>query len=168
MKNIELKVILRDPETVIRRLKKIRARFIGKLAQADTYFNCRKGRLKLREINRKSFELIYYKRPDTKSSKVCDYQVLPIESSQKENIKLLLSKALGTRIAVTKVRNLWLKKNTRIHLDKVRNLGNYLELETVVKKGILNAKKEQQDVIELLGISKAKKVDVSYGDLLLK
>lgn len=168
MKNIELKIVLSDPKAVINELKKAKAKFSGKLIQTDTYYNCRKGRLKLREINRKSFELIYYERPDTKKSKVSGYQVLPIRISQLKNIKHILNRALGEKIIKKKERNLWLYKNTRIHIDKVKNLGNYLELETVVKKGISIAKKEHQEIINLIGISNAKKIDVSYSDLLLK
>lgn len=168
MKNIELKIVLSNPEAVILNLKTIKARFIGKIKQIDIYYNCQKGRLKLREINGKSSELIFYQRPDTKKSKVSDYQVLPIKISQVKNIKHILSQAMGEKIIVKKERNLWLYKNTRIHIDKVKNIGNYLELETVVKKGILSAKKEHQEVIDLLGISKTKKIDVSYSDLLLK
>jgi adenylate cyclase, class 2 len=168
MKNIELKIALPDSKAVIRNLKNIKAKFSGELNQIDTYYNCKKGRLKLREINKKNFELVYYERPDTKKSKVSDFQVLPIKSSQLKNIKSILSRALGEKVIVKKTRNLWLYKNTRIHIDKVRNLGNYLELETVVRKGIPNAKKEHQEVINLLGIANAKKINVSYNDLLLK
>jgi len=168
MKNIELKIILSNPKTIIRKLRVAKARFAGKLDQVDTYYNSQKGRLKLREINKKIFELIYYERPDTKRSKISNYKVVPIKRNFLTQIKNVLMKTFGKKVIVKKERNLWLHKNTRIHIDKVRDLGNYLELETVVKKGISSAKKEQQEIINLLGINEAKKIDVSYSDLLLK
>lgn len=168
MKNIELKIVLPNSKAVIRNLKNIKAQFIEKLNQTDTYFNCQSGRLKLREANSKKFELVYYRRPDIKKSKVSDYQVLSINKNQLEGIKYIFSQAYGERVIVKKERNLWLYKNTRIHIDKVKNLGNYLELETVIKKGLLSAKKEHKEIIDLLRINNAKKVDVSYSDLLLK
>jgi predicted adenylyl cyclase CyaB len=166
MKNIELKITLAEPKSILSKLKFIKARFAGKLSQVDTYYNCQNGLLKIREINGKNFELIFYKRPNTKKSKISDYQVLPLDKSQLAKTKYILNGAFGEKVIVKKKRSLWLYKNTRIHIDKVNNLGSYLELETVVKKSIADAKKEHQQLIKKLDIENAKKVDISYSDLL--
>jgi len=168
MKNIELKIILDDFLEITKILKKSGAQFKGRLAQIDTYFNCKKGRLKLREINRKNFELIFYQRPDKQSSRLSNYQIAEFKKDQAQNIKLVLSESLGVLVAVKKKRNLWIYKNTRIHLDIVEKLGHFLELETVVRGNSLkNARNEHAEVINLLRIDKCKKISTSYSNLLL-
>ena len=70
-------------------------------------------------------------------------------------------------IVVEKKRELWMHKNTRIHLDKVKKLGTFLELETIVgKKNIIGARAEQHQAIQLLGLSSFSKVKGSYSDLI--
>lgn len=46
-----------------------------------------------------------------------------------DGIRSVLSKALGTTIIVKKVRQLFLVGQTRIHVDSVEGLGDFLELE---------------------------------------
>ncbi len=167
MKNIELKVKLDDGDQIIQTLEKINAKFGGRLNQIDTYYNCQKGRLKLREINNKVFELIYYERPDKKNSKISNYQIVKIEKQRINFLKEILGKLFGKLVVVKKERKLWIHKNTRIHIDKVEKLGNFLELETVVKN-LNDADKEHKEIIKLLQLSKFKKIEKSYSDLLLK
>lgn len=168
MKNIELKIILPDFRNVLVVLKKIRAKAKGNLLQLDTYYNCKNGRLKLREVNGKNFELIFYRRPDKKNSKLSDYQIIKFKKKQAQNIKFVLSHSLGEKVLVKKKRNLWIYKNTRIHLDIVEKLGHFLELETVVRgNNLKNARNEHLEIIKLLKIGRLKKISMSYSDLLL-
>lgn len=168
MKNIELKIIPDDFLRITKILKKSGAQFKGGLAQTDTYFNCKKGRLKLREINRKDFELIFYQRPDKKNSRLSNYQIIELKKEQVGNMKSILKGSLGEMVVVRKKRNLWIYKNTRIHLDTVEKLGHFLELETVVQENNLkNAKNEHIKVKSLLEIGKCKKISTSYSNLLL-
>ena len=69
---------------------------------------------------------------------------------------------------VKKKRELWLYKNTRIHLDIVKNLGSFLELETLVIKGKKDAQKRFDDIIALLHLDLKKQILASYRDLILK
>lgn len=168
MKNIELKVVCAEHDNIASVLKKICARFEGRLKQIDTYFNCPGGRLKLREINGKRFELIFYQRPDWTRSKVSDYEVWELDRKQTALIKNILKKALGEKVTVQKERGLWIYQHTRIHLDKVKNLGNFLELETVLKNiNLERGKKEHLEIIKHLGIAWHRKINNSYSDLLL-
>lgn len=81
----------------------------------------------------------------------------------------MLTKTFGKLVTVEKRRSLWMYKNTRIHLDKVKHLGTFLELETVVKRdNIKKAKKEYTEMMKLLSLSRYKKERKSYSDLLLK
>ena len=46
-----------------------------------------------------------------------------------DDIKLLLSRSLGVKGCVKKTRTLYMVGQTRIHVDKVENLGDFMELE---------------------------------------
>ncbi|MCA9355471.1 hypothetical protein KC865_02895 [Candidatus Kaiserbacteria bacterium] len=60
-------------------------------------------------------------------------------------------------------------KNTRIHLDSVTDLGEYEELETVVKDiSMQESQVEHDEVINLSGLDQYEKCNVSYSNLLLK
>jgi predicted adenylyl cyclase CyaB len=166
MKNIELKAKVENFRTLRELLKKAGATREGILLQEDVYFNCKKGRLKLRTINNKISELIYYKRPDKNGSKLFTYDRCPIPGNQAKTLREILKETCGESISVTKKRELWMHGNTRVHLDVVKELGMFIELETVVnKKAIPQAKVEHEKVARLLQISKLPKVRWSYSDL---
>ncbi len=169
MKNIELKVKVNTLNDVRDMLVKLDVNKNGLLHQLDTYFHSENGRLKLRETNNKEFELIYYERPDGSESKMSTYEIISFSRDSVSDIKSILRLSNGIKVIVEKERELWLYKNTRIHLDNVNDLGEYIELETVVKGvSMLEAWAEHKEVVDFLKLSQYKKCDVSYSDLLLK
>ena len=169
MKNIELKVKVSSFASVTRLLQKSTARKVGRLRQIDTYFKCRTGRLKLREINHKQFNLIWYSRPNTKTSRVSDYELLLIPKRQVADLKRVLKASFGELVVVKKVRLLWMYKHTRIHLDTVEKRGTFLELETIITaKTRSQARAEHQEVISLLQLRQYKTLRTSYSDMLLR
>lgn len=169
MKNIELKVSIDDFKQIIPFLKKSGAKPKQKLRQVDTYYKCNKGRFKLREINNKDFQLIFYKRPDNYSSKLSNYFVLEFSKDQYKIIMVILMSAYDSLSVIKKERDLWIYKHTRIHLDNVSGLGKFLELETVVNKiSLMQARKEHNDVISFLNLTRFKRYNKSYSDLLFK
>lgn len=169
MKNIELKVKIKNKSDLISALKKNKADKVGVLNQIDTYYKVKKGRLKIREINNKDFELIYYLRPDTKKSRLSEYYVINFSKKECHDLKNILKQTNGELVIVKKSRELWIYKNTRIHIDEVSDLGNYLELETVIKNiDLRNGNIEHEKVVEFLRLDKFTKIDKSYSDLLLK
>ena len=167
MKNIELKVSVDGFEEIIRLLKKMGAHFKGTLQQVDTYYEVGGGRLKIREINNRKFELIFYERPNKRGARISDYHLVAIRPKQLHSVKLILQKTARKGVVVRKQRRLWLYENTRIHLDKVRGLGPFLELETAIKDGRLSqAKQEFRRVSDFLGLSGFKRFGKSYSDML--
>ena len=164
MKNIELKIFINNFKKVEKLLKKNKGRFKMLLRQTDTYYHYHFGRLKIREINGKNFEAIFYQRPNIKKSKISNYYIVKVEKTNLKILKNIFTKFFGQQIVIKKERRLWILKNTRIHLDKVIGFGNFLELETVVKKNSLKeAQKEHQWVIKILQLSKYKKYHGSYS-----
>lgn len=169
MKNIELKIFLDDFKDINSILKKVGAKYKGKIHQVDVYYWCKGGRLKLRKINNQNFELIFYKRPNFNHSRISDYRIFNIPKKQVKSIKSILDKVYGEKNIVKKERNLWIYRHTRIHFDNVVKLGKFLELETVMKKiNFKQAMKEYNKIVKMLNLSKYKIYNRSYSDLLLK
>lgn len=169
MKNIELKIHLNHFQDILAALLEAKAEHIGNLYQTDVYFGSKSGRLKLRNINNEKYELIFYRRPDEMEGKVSDYHIFPVTPEQIDAIISLLDQKFGKGVTVEKNRDLWIYNHTRVHLDSVVALGNFLELETVVKDiNFEQAKAEYGEVIKLLSLSEYKKESGSYSDLLIK
>ena len=140
-------------------------RYIATMKQVDTYFNVPKGRLKLREIDDKESMLVYYERPDQLASKESNYFIYP--SADGRALKDILSKSLGIKIEVRKTRELYMIGYTRVHLDEVSGLGQFMELETVIENQSENeAKKENLDIISKLEIKGSDMIKNSYSDML--
>jgi len=167
MKNIELKVKTKNFHRAINLLKKLGATRRKPLFQVDTYFHSPVGRLKTREINRSSQELIYYQRPDSRKSKVSTYKIIPLSPAELKITKNILGRLYKKWLVVKKNRDLWRFKHTRIHLDNVQNLGNFIELETVANEiDIRSARREHKAIVRELQLLQFKKISHSYSDLL--
>ncbi|MEI6811038.1 MAG: class IV adenylate cyclase [Candidatus Nomurabacteria bacterium] len=166
MKNLEIKVKLNSQKDVDGLLDFADRKEV--LNQKDTYFLVGDKRLKIRE-EKKSDELIYYIRKNEKNSKESDYFVFPVYYKLTPFVKKVLGFMFGEKIVVIKKRNLFIYKNTRIHLDEVSNLGDFLELETVINnsfdyKYFLDQHEEVKDKLDL---SKYESLPNSYSDFML-
>ena len=69
--NFEFKAKAQNIGELTKKLLRLNPRFIGEDKQTDTYFNVKKGRLKLREGNIEN-SLIYYERNDSAGAKQSD------------------------------------------------------------------------------------------------
>ncbi len=165
MQNIEIKARYDNLEQAKSIALEMSANFEGALHQIDTYFNVRKGRLKLREINFQESQLIFYERPDQIGAKLSQYQIYPVEDAA--HLKVILESALGIWCVVEKQRELYLFDEVRIHLDRVKHLGNFLELEGVLSPKTWNTavKNKVEWLVTQFKISKADLIEVSYSDL---
>jgi adenylate cyclase, class 2 len=165
MRNIELKARLADLEAARRTARSLAAAEPTVQQQVDTYFHCASGRLKLRQVDARPAELIWYARPDTSTPKASDYTL--IRCDEGESLVGLLSAALGVRGVVRKRREIFLHQNVRIHLDEVERLGTFLEFEAVLGPGVGDAQGQAQlaDLAERFGIGPGDLVAGSYGDM---
>lgn len=166
MQNVELKARLADLESARRVAVSIATQHVGTEHQIDTYFQCSQGRLKLREIQGHSAQLISYSRPDQEGPKTSDYLLVPV--ADPESLKAALAAALGIRVVVDKRREIYLIDNVRIHLDEVRGLGQFLEFEAVLGPGIDEAAGRAQldRLAATFATHPADRVAGSYADLL--
>ncbi len=129
-RNIEAKYAGVDLATVRAAAAALGARPAGLLVQRDSFFPAPRARLKLREQVGGSAELICYRRADRAEARASDYRVCPVPDPAA--LRALLVDALGEGPVVHKRRELWLWRSTRIHLDQVDGLGDFVELETVL------------------------------------
>jgi adenylate cyclase class IV len=83
MRNIELKARLDDYAAARRIASAIATKQLGEQHQIDTYFHCRHGRLKLRQIDGLRAELVWYARSDEHGPKQSDYQLAPLATPKR-------------------------------------------------------------------------------------
>jgi adenylate cyclase len=166
-RNIEIKVRLRDLRAVRERVRKLADGGPAIVKQVDTFFLCPRGRLKLRQLpNSAEAELIYYERPDESGPKESRYLVC--RTADPDGMRATLSAALGVRGVVRKRRTLYFVGASRVHLDEVEGLGDFVEVEVVLDPeqdsagGIAVA----QELMGKLGVTSDGLVDKAYIDLL--
>ena len=135
------------------------------LDQEDVFFTVPRGRLKLRTQNG-SAELIYYFRENTTGPRESNYLRLPIPDPSAT--RKMLAQVHGERGIIRKTRWLYMAGQTRIHLDRVENLGDFLELEVVLRNGqsLEEGRPIARDLMAELGISDDQLVDRAYVDFM--
>jgi len=130
-RNIEIKARITDFSKQCEKAGKLSGQPPQKIHQEDIFFTCPLGRLKLRIFSADRGELIYYERNNQAGPKQSNY--LLTGTDDPEGLKNVLASAWGIRGVVRKVRLLYLVGQTRVHLDRVENLGDFLEFEVVMR-----------------------------------
>jgi predicted adenylyl cyclase CyaB len=131
--------------------------------QVDTYFHIRLGRLKLRETAGGS-ELIFYRRPDKRSARLCDYMTIRINDPRK--LKSFLSDLLGVEQVVKKYRTVYLHRTARIQLDRVQKLGTFIEFEIPSSGKRQRARSLMRSLLRKFQLESEPPISGSYADLL--
>ncbi|CUR73025.1 putative adenylyl cyclase CyaB [Achromobacter xylosoxidans] len=136
------------------------------IAQDDTFFACPDGRLKLRAFSDGTGELIFYRRADDTGPKESFYVISP--TSSPDTLRDALGLAYGVIGRVRKQRLLFMAGRTRIHLDRVEGLGEFLELEVVLLDGesAEAGMAEARELLASLRIAPEQLVSGAYLDLL--
>lgn len=167
MKNIEIKARYRDFAHARRCVAQLGGQFAGRMEQKDTYYHVASGRLKLRQIAGGDTYLVGYHRPDTAEVRESEYDIYPVE--QPAMLHAVLASVLGVQVVVEKVRELYLIDNVRVHLDRVRGLGTFIEFEAVfgAEKHIAGAERLLARYLEIFKIDRSALVGESYQQLIL-
>ena len=164
MTNIEIKAHYPDVKRAEENLNALGAGLAGTFHQKDTYFSIDQGRLKLRELSLDEGHLIFYRRQDLAGPKRSDYEIAKTEDP--EGLRTILSGIHGVWVEVEKTRQVWLWENVRIHLDDVKGIGPFVELEAVTEeKGIEESHHRVEALMRALEITSDQLVKGSYGDL---
>lgn len=166
--NIEIKARARDFDEIKARAEKLSDTPVEIIPQVDVFFNVPQGRLKLRLLAPDRGQLIYYTRPDREGPKRSDYHIS--YTSDPESLKRVLELAYGIRGAVRKTRYLYLVGQTRVHFDDVQGLGQFMELEVVLREGQGDAEGQAiaEGLMTSLGVERSDLLEGAYMDLLEK
>ncbi len=164
--NIEVKATLRNKGAA----EAVAARLSGAVPetfqQEDFFFPCDGARLKLRVLAPDHGELIRYERDDIADARRSRYLIARTEDPK--NLLDILTATLGRTRVVRKMRTLYLVGQTRVHIDEVEGLGEFLELEVVLQPG--QSEQDGKSIAAALlvnfGIDNQQIVAEAYLDLL--
>lgn len=164
--NVEIKARVRNLDTLRNKLLKLSDGSPQRVRQEDTFFKASVGRLKLRVVDGKRGELISYQRADDSGPTPSTYQISRVE--EPETLRRVLSTALGVLGQVRKEREVFIIGRTRVHLDRVEDLGSYLELEVVLAPGeaVERGRAEARELMEVLDVRPSDLEVGAYVDVL--
>ena len=149
-RNIEIKARVHDLPALEIRVRAMASAGPQVLTQDDHFFPCPHGRLKLRAFADGSAELIAYTRPDAPA------------------LRATLLAALGDGGRVRKRRTVYWVGATRVHLDRVDGLGDFMELEVVLhdEQTAADGEAVARDLLKGLQIAETDLLAGAYLDLL--
>jgi adenylate cyclase class IV len=165
-RNVEIKARIASVDALVERVAALADRGPFEIVQDDTFFACPAGRLKLRTLSPEHGELIFYRREDRRGPKESFYLCSATEAPA--SLRDLLAAAYGPAGRVQKRRTLFLVGRTRVHLDRVTGLGEFLELEVVLEDGedAEGGIREAHRLMARLGVEASQLVEGAYVDLL--
>jgi len=131
--NIEVKAVLTDRAAANRIAARLSDAGPEVIQQEDHFFPCASARLKLRILAPDRGELIRYDRNNLAEARPSNYLIA--RTTDPHVLLEILTATLGRSGSVKKTRKLYLVGQTRIHIDQVEGLGDFLELEVVLRPG---------------------------------
>lgn len=164
--NVEIKARCADLSVIENLLNGQNARFVGTDMQRDVYFKVANGRLKLR-IGTIENQLIHYQRTESDAVRVAD--VLLYAHAQEPDLEAILTRALGILTIVEKTRKIFFIENVKFHLDSIKNLGTFVEIEAIDRQNNLGEAYLRQQCNFYINLFDLKADDFlycSYCDLL--
>ncbi len=166
--NIEIKAVLKNRPAVEAAAARLADHGPELIQQEDIFFNCDGARLKLRILGPDRGELIRYQRDNVAETRRSRYLIA--RTSDPRVLLDILTQTLGTAGIVRKARTLYLIGQTRVHLDQVENLGDFLELEVVMRDGQSEeeGKRIAEDLLSKFGVAKDDLLAEAYVDLLVQ
>ncbi|XP_048578530.1 uncharacterized protein LOC116610603 [Nematostella vectensis] len=166
-KNVEIKAKIRDLDSIRAKAKELSGEDGTLIEQEDTFFKSPKGRLKLRKLIDRPSQLIYYERPDKDGPKLSDYHIACTETP--DDLRIVLEHSLGIKGIVKKRRYLYMVGQTRVHIDSVEGLGDFMELEVVLEENqtVEYGQQIANDLQEKLGVLNEDLLTGAYMDLIL-
>ncbi len=167
-RNIEIKARIESVESLLPAVAAIANKGPTDIIQDDSFFTCDNGRLKLRAFCKEKGELIFYRRADREGPKESFYMRSP--TSSPDTLREALTLAYGQAGRVRKHRTLFMVGRTRVHLDRVENLGHFLELEVVLQDGESAdaGVREAHDLMARIGVKQSHLIAGAYVDLLME
>lgn len=151
-RNVEIKARAPQPHEPSAIAERLSAELSETSEQMDVFFRTERGFSMIDRI--------------TPGPKVGTYSICTTDDPSA--LRTVLSAAYGEDVVVQKVRTLLLLGRTRIHIDRVDHLGDFVELEVVLDDGdaISDGMEEARSIMNQLGILESDLVEGAYADLL--
>jgi adenylate cyclase class 2 len=166
-KTIEIKARCGEHGRIREVLHARHAEFRGTDHQRDTYFSVPEGRLKLREGNIEN-ALIFYDREEKPGPKESRVMLAPV--SDGSSLKTILARLFGLKIVVEKEREIYFIQNVKFHLDRIADLGTFIEIEAIDEDGERSGEElmiQCRDFMKIFEIHDEDLLTGSYSDMLL-
>lgn len=183
MQNVEFKAELRDLP-LARNIALAKGAILAQsILQVDTYYKIADARLKRRqslfvnpeempaalaapadELADADVEFIYYDRANKSGPRLSHFTIYtPEQAAARFGAKLP-----DAWVVVSKLRQVYLLDGVRIHLDRVENLGTYIEFEAPIApdRNIPTCFAALDRLRDLLRPAMGEQIDCSYSDLL--
>lgn len=164
---IEIKARCQSPEKIHKILKANKATYKGMDHQVDTYFQSNNGRLKLRQGTIEN-TLIFYNRPDQEGPKLS--KVVLHKPTEPKSLNEVLTAAMDVKVVVDKQRHIYFIDNVKFHVDEVKGLGSFAEIEAIDETDTISIdvlQKQCDDYMMLLEIEQSDLIHHSYSDMLI-
>lgn len=176
---IKARATRKKQEEIVHILRNKNAGFYQPLLQIDTYYEFPDGKQKIRKTYNENDrlierELIQYERENKKDTKISKQVIYNLYKSPglESTTKLTYKKI----IEVEKKREVFCIENVKFHIDDVKDLGTFVEIEAQAlmnKNGnpemdVKDLKKQCDHYRHMFGISDDDLVSSSYSDMLLK
>jgi len=164
-RNIEIKARIESVEALLPHAQALADAPAQRIVQDETVFKCTQGRLTLRDFGDDLGELVHCERPNSEDAELSDYVRVP--TTALAELREALARAWGIRGRLRKTRLLLFCGQACIHLDRIEGLGDFLELEVVLRED----QSEQEGVaiantlMAQLGIADAPRLAGAYLDL---
>jgi adenylate cyclase class IV len=164
--NIEIKARVAALETVRAKALSLASGPGEILRQTDTFFVVPEGRLKIREFDDGTGELIAYHRPNTPGLRQSVYTRYPCNDARA--LCDTLSRVLPVHGVVRKEREVAIIGQTRVHFDTVEGLGTFIELEVILSddEPAHHGEHIARDLLRTLQIPDESLIAEAYIDLL--
>jgi predicted adenylyl cyclase CyaB len=128
MHNVDFKAELRDAELARNLLLSVKATHVETIDQVDTYFRLASGRLKKRQSPQQATEYIFYHRPDSLQPRISSFTIY----SEQQALRQFGVLNWPVWVVVRKHREIFQHTHVRIHLDRVEQLGWFIEMQSLV------------------------------------
>jgi predicted adenylyl cyclase CyaB len=166
LRNLEAKYRIRDAVAVRLRIEQLTDETPEAVFQDDTFFNCSRGRLKLRMFSPLGGQLIFYRRDNGAVPALSTYSIVAVAAPNE--LRNQLTAAYGQMGRVVKRRLVFRVRNVRIHLDDVTDLGRFLEIEIPIdnEEACDVARRDFDFLLQKLDLRIEDAMGGSYVDLL--
>lgn len=162
---IGLKARIDDRNDLIARVEELSDSGRVEITQSDTFFDCPQGTLKLRTRDEQEGRLMVHTPAPASEPGLSTYASTP--TAEAATLRETLSLAYGVLGRVRIDRMLYVHDDTRIHLDRIEEVGDFIELEITLNDGESAdiALRRAHGLMRRLGVGDSRLVDGTYLDI---